>query len=285
MKITTIKLLALALAITVVAGGALLLLPGHSHAAVNCVSGGVADTDCDGFTDAQESSGGGITLRDNSRVEPCSVPPPTDFTRNNCLDPNSKDVFIILAKTASGSVIDARFPAGQDPLEILKRTGAGSLGIAIHGITPAQAASNRVVIGSQKAIKITENLTTNGSTTGICTQGSPNGTDGCVVYTQKIVNVVTAACPSGTQCLVNGSAENTVDAVILTYLKNTIAHEASHSMKLAPTYNANFGGNHYQIGTNVVMDQSVYYTTVSGRTTFFLPGTYTNPDIAGATLR
>lgn len=281
MKITQLKLLAVALTITVVAGGALLLLPDHSHAAVNCASAGTGDTDRDGFSDAAECSG--ITLLGNTTVPHCSVPPPTDVTRNNCLDPDSKDVFIILVKPAN-SVINARL-GGQDPLEILKRAGSGSLGIAIHQILPENATSTRVVLGTQKAIRITENLSTSGSVTGICSQGSPNGPDACVVYTQKIVNVVTAACPSGTQCLVNGSATNSVDTVISTYIKNTIAHEASHSMRLAPVYNSNFGGNHYQIGTNVVMDQSVYYTTGGGRTTFFLPGTYTAPDVAGAALQ
>jgi len=262
MKIITTKLFALALAITVVAGGALLLLPDISHAAVSCPSTSLNDTDGDGFTDAQECNG-------ILSVSHCDV----GVDRNSCLDPNSKDVFVIVVPATTGPSL-----LGPDPLAILKGTGINGtkLGVSIHQITDAQA-PNRLVTLTQHAVRITENLDTTDVVTGICNQGTPNGLDGCVVYTQRIVNFVNSKCPAGVPCLTS-SGTSGVAAVISTFIQNTIAHEASHSMGVTATYNSRYGGNHYQTGTNVVMDQSVYYTTKGGKTTFFIPGVYALAD-------
>ena len=149
MKITTIKLLAFALAITVGAGGALLLLPDHSHAAVTCPSTSTNDADGDGFTDAEECSG--ITLLDGVTVTSCVA----GVDRNSCLDPNSKDVFVIVVPAAGSTLL------GADPLRILKGTNVTGtkLGLAIHQITEGQTTDRRVN-GSQNAIRITESLGT-----------------------------------------------------------------------------------------------------------------------------
>ena len=286
MKITTIKLLAFALAITLVVGGALLLLPDHSHAQVVCPSTSTNDFDADGLLDLEECNG--ITLLDNAVVTGL-LQCPAGANRNSCLDPNSKDVFVILVKP-NGSVIDS-IMSQQDPLEILKGTGVNGtkLSIGIHGITAGQArmtddpVTDRLVTSTQKAIRISESLNTDDITTGICNQGTPMGEDGCVVYTQRIVNFVTSKC-SGS-CYIGASGPLPINTVISTFIKNTIAHEASHSMALTATYNNRFGGNHYQTGTNVVMDQSVYYTTKGTKTTFFIPGAYANADPSAVKLR
>ena len=273
MKITTIKLLAFALAITVGAGGTLLLLPDHSHAAVTCPSTSTNDADGDGFTDAEECSG--ITLLDGVTVTSCVA----GVDRNSCLDPNSKDVFVIVVPAAGSTLL------GADPLRILKGTNVTGtkLGLAIHQITEGQTTDRRVN-GSQNAIRITESLDTADVTTGICNQGTPNGLDGCVVYTQRIVNFVNSKCPAGVTCLISPATSGTAAAVISTFIQNTIAHEASHSLSVTATYNSRYGGNHYQTGTNVVMDQSVYYTVKGTKATFFLPGAYATADPSAVKL-
>lgn len=276
MKITTIKLLALALAITVCAGGALLLLPNPSHAQVVCpATGDTGDADADGFTNDQECTG--IGLGGGGSVPLCVGA----AARNSCVDPNSKDVFVIVAP-AGGSLL------GANPLEILNRTGTGSLGIAIHQITDTDAPSRQVTT-SQNAIRIAESLDTADITTGICNQGTPNDADGCVVYTQRIVNFLNSKCPAAVVCQINGLAgQQQVATIISAYIKNTIAHEAAHSMALGATYDSRFGGNHYQTGTNVVMDQSVYYTSKGKNPvvrTFFLPGNFAAADPPAAKLR
>ena len=93
---------------------------------------------------------------------------------------------------------------------------------------------------------------------------------------------------TGIACLINPSTTALlVNTVISTFIKNTIAHEASHSMALAPKYDSRYGGNHYQTGTNVVMDQSVYYTTGKNpaSTKFYLPGVYATADPPAAKLK
>ena len=271
MKITQLKLLAFAMAITVGAGGALLLLPDHSHAAVVCTPlPGAGDADADGLLDAEECSG-------ILGVPVCTA----GVARNSCLDPNSKDVFVIVVPATTGTSL-----LGPDPLAILNGANVNGtkLGIAIHKITDIQAPTDRLVTSTQRAIRITESLDTTDVTTGICNQGTPNGLDGCVVYTQRIVNFVNSKCPTGVTCLISPATSGTAAAVISTFIQNTIAHEASHSMALTATYNSRYGGNHYQTGTNVVMDQSVYYTVKGTKTTFFIPGAYATADPPAANL-
>lgn len=270
MKITQLTLVRLALLMSMVFGGALLILPDTSQAQVVCPTTSTLDADADGFTDAQECSGSGIL-----GVLPCAA----GVDRNSCLDPNSKDVFVIVVPDTTGPSL-----LGQNPLGVLKTTaGITGLGIGIHQITEGQT-TNRVVLGPQKAIRITESLDTSDVATGVCNQGTPNGLDGCIVFTQVISNFVNSKCPTGVPCLISPSTTGTVAAVISTYIQNTIAHEASHSMAVTAKYISRFGGNHYQTGTNVVMDQSVYYTTRGGKTTFFIPGAYATADPPAVTL-
>jgi hypothetical protein len=283
-----------------VALGGLLLMPGPSEA-VTCPTTSTADADLDGFTDAQECNG--ITTLG---VTPLSVPSCTvadlqdPALRKNCLDPNSKDLFVILVKAASSN-LDA-YLGTTDPLAVLRKTlQEGGLGITIHQITndnavntPSSTTTDRRVVATtnattfQKALRITESLATSQTATGTCTQGTPNKLDRCIVYTQKIVNVVNGTC-AGKTCVLSpvGLALNAdpVGNVIANYFQDTIAHELSHSLSLAPTYNKNLGGNHYKTGTNVVMDQSVYYSVAGSTVTWFLPNIYATADPTRAILK
>lgn len=290
----------LGLVVMAVAVGGVLLLPAPSQA-VTCPTASTADFDLDGFTDTQECTG--ITTLG---VTPLAVPSCTaadladPALRKNCLDPNTKDLFVILNKAVSSN-LDA-YLGTADPLAVLRKTlGEGGLGITVHQITndnavntPSSTTTDRRLVATtnattfQKALRITENLATAQTATGVCTQGTPNKLDRCIVYTQKIVNVVNSTC-AGKTCVLS-PAGLSLDAdqirnVIANYFQDTIAHELSHALSLAPTYNSKLGGNHYKTGTNVVMDQSVYYSAAGSTVTWFLPNIYAAADPTRAILK
>ena len=225
------------------------------------------DTDGDGFSDAQERSG--ILLKDNTtRI------PPTN--------PNVRDLFVILVRAddpgqTGGYTNIAR--TSDDVAHwfnfVSNSVTQGGLGYTVHLITAAQADSNRYVSSSstQKAVRVTESLDVSDPNvlgfTSSC--GTPNGLDLTTVYTERIKNLVT-------------SILNTTDPVVIDlYIKHTIVHEIGHTVgPLAPVYNSNYGGYHYQsAANNLIMDQSVYHTG----TTFYIGTTYTSADQAGAKLK
>ena len=295
MKTTLNKMTQLSLLVVAVAAGALLLAPAPAQAVVTCPTASTADLDLDGFTDTQECAG--ITTLG---ITPLAVPSCTaaqiadQVQRATCLDPNSKDLFVILVK-AAGSNLD-RYLGTADPLAVLRKTlDQRGLGITVHQITndqavntPTNTTTDRRVVATtsattfQKALRITENLATSQTATGVCTQGTPNKLDRCTVYSQKIVELVSRTC-TGKTCALSppGAALNAdpVGNVIANYFQDTIAHELSHSLSLSPTYDSKLGGNHYVTGANTVMDQSVYYTNTATTATFFLPNVYAINDV------
>ena len=178
---------ALTIAVAFLAALVLAVMPGRAWAAVDCVALLAAgetgvDTDNDGFTDFQECSG--ITLADGTVVPPCA----TGSNRATCLDPNTKDLFVIYAPAASGSLLPAGLnPYGPVTAYGVNFTGLAALGLTAHMISPAQAAADRTVTSgsTQKAIRTSESLDTNGTILGNCQWGTPGGLDGCVIYTQR----------------------------------------------------------------------------------------------------
>jgi len=255
----------------------LLLSQVPAQAAVDCNNPSTeADADLDGFTDAQECQG--IPL-DKGTAPTIIQGKLSGLPRAERLDPDTKDLFVILVPASP-----SKFPVNpQNPSDLtypLQYVSApqsnGGLGIAVHVISPLQADINRFVSSSstQKAVRVTESLEGGTTPLGVTSCGTPNGLDLATVYTQRIQNHVLSVNPSASQTLID------------TYIKHTIAHEVGHMVgPLAPTYNANYGGYHYQTGTNVVLDQSVYYTSKKGVVTFYIGTTYTSADKSGIKLK
>jgi hypothetical protein len=231
------------------------------------------DTDNDGFTDYEECNG--ITLADGVHFNGY-------LEGGECLDPNKKDLFVILNR-ANPSNFD------QNPLEYVY-----GLGINVHLITQAQASNDpnytldRIVSptspNKQKAVRVAESLVTaiDPHILGISFEGTPNSRDNAVVYTAKIINHLNSVYWSA-------NAGLPPQDVISRYIKQTIAHEIGHVIgPLAPVSlrdQERYGGYHNKSGTNVIMDQSVYYTSKGNKVTFYIGTTYTSLDIGGIKLK
>jgi hypothetical protein len=262
------------LGLLVMAALGLVILPIQVQAQVNCATAGAADFDNDGFTDAQECNG--ISLDQGAAAVvlfPSCVG--TALPRSQCLDPNTRDLFVILVSATPVSLIPA------DPLGLISKPQAqGGLGIATHTISLDQAGADRTVSSAspQKAVRITESLnTTSGDILGFCNQGTPNDLDGCTVFTQRIINFVNSVYASVGQTPPAGLVD--------TYIRHTIAHENGHSVAVAVDYNSRFGGNHQKSGSGVVMEQSVSYSVKGGNVTFNISIDFADPDKTGAKLK
>ena len=224
--------------------------PLQATAQTACSVGGLVDSDCDGFSDSQEA--GGIILFNGTSLGPTN--------------PNLKDLFIILVPA-----IPSNLPA--DPLAVLEKPlSNGGLGFTVHQITITQAGPNRQVTSAspQKAILITESVDLSGDVLGVSNLGGPNGIDGATVYTQRIINFVTGVYAAKSQVPQAGLSDD--------YIRHTIAHEAGHVLGLTAEYNSRFGGNHYKTGSNVVMEQSVVYTSKGSTINFNISDNFAQPD-------
>ena len=252
----------------------------QARAQVNCATvtaSSSTDSDQDGFTDFQECNGI-VTLGTASR----SFPPCTATSdRTQCLDPNTKDLFVILVPPTSTSLIPRDPQTGQpQPLTFVSAPqSAGGLGIAVHMLTPDQAGSDRSVTSAspQKAVRIAESLDPTGNILGYCNYGTPNNLDRCTVFTQRIKNFVESVYASVGQTSPAGLIDD--------YIRHTFAHESGHSLTLTTNYNSSFGGYHYQSGTDVIMEQAVTYTVKGGIVTFNISTGFTAPDRTGARLK
>jgi hypothetical protein len=128
--------------------------------------------------------------------------------------------------------------------------------VSAHGLTPAQAGTDRTVIGSQKCIRISESFDTNGTILGNCTWGTPGGLDSCAVFTLRMKNFIDTVCNG-----VNDVTTTDRKAILKQMIIWGIVHEAGHAMGgLAPDYVSNFGGYHYKQGTPYIMEQALNYS-------------------------
>ena len=254
------------------------------------------DTDKDGFTDAQECNGI-MTLGTTPKFfPPCGVPVSGVLPhREDCVDPNSKDVFVIYNPAAAGSLLTAlpnpfaalEFSCGASSwcgaLGVVRFTGLSTLGITVHQLTTTQAATTRLVtaVSTQKAVRVSESLDVSSvDILGNCQWGLPTGLDSCAVYTQRAMNFINSKC--------NLAQDTTTDRnqVFLAYATFLVIHEAGHSLGgLAAKYDAAFGGYHYPTTSGFVMSQAAQYDTLAGRCRWYIPSTW-NPtlDPAGVKL-
>jgi hypothetical protein len=253
------------------------------------------DADLDGFTDSLESTG--IMLRDGTIIPAC--PPNVDIaTRPTCVDPATRDLFVILLK--GDNTMNPTYGLGPslmptNPLEFLSNPKtAGGLGVATHVITPTQQYPyyDRIVTSSsptQKAVRVTESLDPNSDKLGVTT-GQGMFYDESTVYTMKIKNFIISVC--GTNFangnpLCKDSTGLTGQALLDKYIKHTIAHEIGHSLSLTGRSVKNYGGYHYNTTDNVEMSQSVYYTKNSqtGATIFYIGTGFISTDQSGFTMK
>lgn len=242
----------------------------------------IVDTDGDGFTDFQECNG--FQLYDGTPV----------YNKQNCpaggicLDPDKKDLFVIWTPAPQS------YLTAIDPLVYLR-----TMPINIHQITAGQSNTDRTIIGTQKAARITEDVTAYDPTQtnvvlGFSWEGTPNTRDDATVYTGRIKGFLetTCGCQPLTSCASGKCCDTTgvcnMD-LFYKYVQHTIAHEIGHLLKpLAPVSQRdyqNFGGYHYKPGTGAIMDQSVSYTIKSGKATFNIGTTFTQADKDNITLK
>jgi len=279
----------------------LALLPGYATAAVNCATASVtADSDRDGFSDAAECAG--ITTMGTApkRFPRCGIAgtdgvlPP----RDQCVDPDSADVFIIYKPATTGSLLGALpDPFGRQDISCLRTdgtawcgtlglisfTGLSSLGATVHQLTPAQAGTDRRVatVSAQKAVRVSESLDVSSTdVVGNCQWGLPTGLDGCAVYTQRTMNFINSKCDQA------GDTVTDRNQVFLAYSRFLVIHESGHSLGgLAAKYDAAYGGYHYPTTSGFVMSQSAQYDTLGGRCNWYIPSNWNNTlDAAGLKL-
>lgn len=231
------------------------------------------DSDGDGFTDLQECTGITTVGTSPAFFPRCGianadgvVPP-----RASCVDPSSKDLFVIIRLPATGSLLPAGFnPYAPMTAYGINFNGLNTLGLAVHTLTPAQAATDRSItspvlnLPAQKAISVTESLDPNGTILGNCQYGTPSGLDGCVIYTQRTKTFIASACGNAAVQTPAGTS-STQNEVLLAYSAYLMLHEAGHSLGgLTGEYNSRFGGYHYKPGAGLVMEQAVTYTVKGG---------------------
>ena len=224
------------------------------NATSQCVDDmGAGDMDCDGFPDSLESSGY-VTPMNSST--PYSV------------DLNIADLFVIVVQNSPSMI-----PANH--FDLYTRSQAdGGMGINIIEIGVAEAGPDREITATQKAAKITESLNSASGFLGWCPQGTVNGNDDCVVYTQRVVNSIDRICGArfGTNDCVGPSGEIGPDLIDL-YIKWVMVHELGHTTTLSASFNKKIG-NHYATGSGKVMDQGVSYTDKRGKVTFQIPQSF-----------
>jgi len=236
------------------------------------------DSDNDGIPDTVENQGISFTLSDGVHTYPPCAQDPA-LLRADCVDPATKDVFVVLAQAANGY-----FSELSDPLEYVTKS-VGGLPITVHLIRlPAPDTGDRFLSpnSAEKYVRITESLDTSDPTVlGSSTCGTPDQDLG-TVYTQRIVNHVNSVCSGAGSC-----SGVPLQDLIIKYIKHTITHEFAHMVgPLAPVYNSNLGGYHYASEANDrIMNQSVFYTGTNDAATFYIGTSYTSDDQAGVKLK
>jgi hypothetical protein len=280
--------------------GVLASVPLGAHAAttgVNC-SNARADRDADGDGISDKDECQGITLNLGTAA-PVSIPKCPGTSPFGCLDPNRKDLFVILVPAATSLI-------PSSPFEFVAKPTAApdlGLGITIHQITNANAGPNtttctdisacdRLLTGSSfgsstvRAVRVTENPAdlTSGTILGQAANGTPTTTGRVVIWSVRILQhineVRAAASPTRLPALIG------TEAIVVNYIKQVIAHEMGHVMgpmaNVDSTTASLYGGAHYAPADVVVMSQ---YVTNDGAGNFLIPDDFTNGDRSALRLK
>lgn len=228
------------------------------------------DNDGDGFNDTLEAAQ--LTTYDGTSVS---------------LDPVKKDLFVILW---SANFLDpgatSYLPA--NPLELIANSGVVTRQLSrLKDFCPGNLSTCRQVseFSPQNAVRITENsresLAT-GMVLGFCQYGTPNYYDDATVYTARVKEWIETTCANATTVCLNSTCNPKtqvwLDTIRDAYIKNTIAHETGHMMRLTATYDSRCGGYHYKTGTGVIMDQSLTYTNKNSKVTWYITTQYAAGD-------
>jgi len=284
------------LVLLAVAGFALAVVGGQAWAQVTCPTTSANDFDGDGFTDAQECAGittlgtvtpgadGTASVVVGRRLFPPCV---QGMDRLSCVDPNSKDLFVVLLPATEGSLMSGTLPTAiADPFANqtvygLAFTGLSGIGVTAHAVTSIEVPilSRQVAEGSdQKAIVMAEDLDdTDLNTLAWCPYGKPNtASQVCVVYTRRIVLTIEDICGTGATAMpifTAGGDPSDATAVFKAYTIETILHEVGHSVGgLTSKFNSSYGGYHYSPGT--IMEQYVVASTTKGKCKFAISRTF-----------
>lgn len=212
------------------------LMAGSVMAQVDCNNPGDTDSDGDGLTDVQECNG--IVLTGDIQV--------------TNLDPDRRDLFVILKKATTGSILAT---IEFDPFATLRDL------VNVHEISESQLDVNGTVNGTQHAAILLEKPAegAGGGYFGEMPWGTPNQGNVGQVYTGDIHNFVYG---------LGGS-----DADFAAYVQYVIAHEHGHGLKLTPTLISRYDGYHYATRKKVVMSESATVSTKKG-VSFTIPATW-----------
>jgi hypothetical protein len=234
------------------------------------------DSDQDGFCDAAEGT----------QINVCG--------QNFTLNPNKKDVFVLLIPAAGGYIASI-----QDPFVLAQDSTNpnGGLPIEIHRIVPTSTCNEtwtREIPGfSQKALRIQEDLSTSVTEIGISTPGLPSGRDDAKIYTKRIWQKIIDGCPflgdpnvPSNVCPANTNCDNCTTnvgikgmAIFPYYIQSTIAHEMGHMLHpLAQPYSRKIE-YHDPANSGYIMDQFYIATTKSGVITIPVSDHYNPPDV------
>ena len=284
----TRRVLGTALAGLVLALG--LLIP-TSVWAVGCPAvDTLRDADQDGFTDDQECNGI-WTLGTLPKFFPyCGSAEAAGLGRDQCVDPDSRDLFVIFRPASSGSLLTGNpnlppgFPFAPVQFSCLRTDGTSwcggagtlrydgfsALGIATHQLTPEQAASDRTVASgsTQKAVRVSESLDTSSTVVlGHCSWGTPLGLDGCTIYTKRTKNFIDSKCN-----LAKDTTATNRNHVFVAYVTFLAVHEGGHTLGgLTSVSDPNLGGYHYASTSNSIMAQAAEYSTQGKKCTWYIP--------------
>ena len=249
--------------------GLLLLAPLGAAAQVPILCpGGATDFDGDGFTDAQECAGiayvGGLRNAADTTVSlpRCVAGAP----RGSCVDPATRDLFLIDQSTAS-----LPLPAGSF-------ASYASLGLTLHKLVRTAVSTDRTVIPlwPQKAVQIVTDPDAVSGVLGRANWGTPNNLDGATLYPNRVAAYVNGLCPAGTTCRTSDGLQNGAPAIITVLARWVVDHEVGHTIGLSRVFDSRYGGYHEASGSLTVMEQTPKVVKKGSVATFYIAGVFSS---------